>query len=264
MLGSDRKPVPPWGSWLRVFDSSVEDAEGRRWRSVRQAFWEGHLGFPPTHLASEQVELLTRVLVAIDHNWINANEHRHDLFGGAMLFWRFYQCWLSSIGLLEAGPRVEPLSATLSDEGRSVMAMLQATREPAWVDLPFNAVVDIVRGAGRGVAEEDRERALRAFERSVASRPQVFAREFLNGAHLVTLTILDLRARMPMLKVVWSQGFVEESVRDDFFAWLAMRVGRWEDWAEIAYRTGADALTRHLLGLLAAGLSTSQPTSSSS
>lgn len=254
MFGFDRKPVPPWGWRLRVVGGAVEDAQGRRWPGVRQAFWEGHLGFPHTHLVSEQLELLLRVLAAIDHQWVGAEECTHDLFGGDMLFWRFYQCWLSSVGLLQAGGGFGPFPGSLSDEGRSVLAMLQATREPAWVELPFDAVLGIVLDAGRTAADEDRERALRAFERSADGLPQVFAREFLSGSYLVTLTMPDLRARMPMLKVVWSQAFTDERVRDDFFAWLAVRVGRWEDWSGIAYRKGADALTRHLLGLLAVGL----------
>lgn len=72
---------------------------------------------------------------------------------------------------------------------------------------------------------------------------------------MVTLTGLDTYARMPMRKVVWSQAFADERVRDDFFAWIAVRVGRWEDWGAMAFRKGADALTSHLLGLFAAGLS---------
>ncbi len=59
---------------------------------------------------------------------------------------------------------------------------------------------------------------------------------------------------MPIRKVVWSQGFPDARVRDDFFAWLAERVDRWESWGRLAYSKSADALTRHLLGLLAARL----------
>lgn len=261
MFGSDRAKVLPWGWWLRAVGGAVEDAEGRRFASVRQAFWEGQLGFPSTHVVPEQLEMLTRVLAAIDHHWIGGEERKHDLFGGDMLFWRFYQCWLSSVGLLErqsrTGSRCDPLSAGLSDEGRSVLAMLQATREPAWVELPFDAVLDAVRAAGRDAADDERERALRAFERGVASHPYLFARETIGGSPVVTLTGIDTYARMPMRKVMWSRAFADERVRDDFFAWLAVRVGRWEDWGGIAYRKGADALTAHLLGLFAAGLSPS-------
>ncbi len=172
-----------------------------------------------------------------------------------MLFWRFYQCWLSSIGLVGSGPRADPLSAGLTDEGRSVLAMLQATREPEWVALPFADVLDAVRAAGRDGSDGERERALRAFEAGVARHTHLFARETLAGRHVVTLTIFDTTSRMPIRKVVWSQAFLDERTRDDFFAWTAVRVGRWEDWGRIAYSKGADGLTSHLLGLMAVGLS---------
>jgi hypothetical protein len=252
-----RDTALPWGWWLRVVGSSIEDSQGRRWNSVRQAFWEGELGFPPTHVVPEQLELLLRVLTAIDRHWVTADESKHDLFGGDMLFWRFYQCWLSSVGLLGPDPRVDPLSAALSDEGRSVLLMLQATREPAWIPLPFAAVIDAVRGADRTAADDQRERALRAFEQGVTRLPHLFARESVHTRQLVTLTGLDTVARMPMRKVVWSLSFPEARARDDFFAWLAERVDRWEDWGKIAYSKGADALTQHLLGLLATKLTAS-------
>ena len=243
--------VMPWGWWLRVRSGVIEDAQGRQWRSARQAFWEGHLGFPPTHVAPEQLELLLRVLSAIDRHWVGADEAKHDLFCGDMLFWRFYQCWLSSIGLLEVGPGADPLSAGLSDEGRSVLLMLQATRDPDWITLPFGAVLDAVRAAELTAADDERERALRAFERGVTRLPHLFAREDVHGRHLVTLTGLDTVSRMPMRRVVWSLSFPDARVRDDFFAWLAGRVHRWEDWGGLAYSKGADALTQHLLGLIA-------------
>ena len=248
--------VPPWGWWLRVNRGSIEDGEGRLWGSVRQAYWEGHLGFPSTHLVPEQLELLLRVLIGIDRHWFTPSEAKHDLFGGDMLFWRYYQCWLSSVGLLVAGPEIDPLSATLSDEGRSVLAMLQATRDPEWIPLPFASVLDIVRNADRSAADDERERALRIFERGVTRLPHLFARETVHQRHLVTLTGLDTVARMPIRKVVWSQSFPDAGVRDDFFAWLAERVDRWEDWGKLAYFKGADALTQHLLSLFAARLST--------
>lgn len=158
---SGGEAVLPWGWWLRVNGASIEDADGRQWRSVRQAFWEGQLGFPATHVVPEQLELLLRVLATMDWSWCGADETKHDLFGGDMLFWRFHQCWLSSIGLLAAGPGIDPLSAALSDDGRSVLAMLQATREPEWIPLLFADVLEAVRSADRADADDDRERALR-------------------------------------------------------------------------------------------------------
>ena len=82
----------PWGWWLRVRDGVLEDEDGRTWRSVRDAFWQGELNFPDVHFAPEQHELLLRALSALDSPCSDANESRHDLFSGDMLFWRFYQC----------------------------------------------------------------------------------------------------------------------------------------------------------------------------
>ena len=255
MAGSDRAGgVLPWGWWLRVNRGVIEDADGRQWRTVREAFWEGHLGLPATHVVPEQMELLLRVLAAIERYWVGAAEAKHDLFCGNMLFWRFYQCWLSSVGLLEVEPRGNPLTAGLSELGRSVLLMLQATREPEWIQLPFGRVLDAVRGAERTAADDERERALRAFERGITRLPRLFARESLHGRYVVTLTGLDTNPRMPIRKVVWSLSFPDAGIRDDFFAWLAERVHRWEDWGELAYTKGADALTQHLLGLLAVRL----------
>ncbi len=136
----------------------------------------------------EQLELLLRVLAAYDRDWGYSDETSRDLFGGDALFWRYHRCWLSSVRLLAAGPQVNPLSAGLSDEGRSVLAMLRATREPEWTQLPFAAVLDAVRNADRTAADDDRERPLRAFERDVVNLPFVFAREAVHTSHLVTLT----------------------------------------------------------------------------
>ena len=93
----------PWGWWLRADASGFKDDEGRSWRSVRDAYWQGQLGFPSIHVSGEQLDLLTRVLTSIDRRWLGETENRHDLFGGDMFFWRFYMCWIASIGLVDLG-----------------------------------------------------------------------------------------------------------------------------------------------------------------
>lgn len=240
----------PWGWWLRVNGQVLEDAEGRKWRSVRDAFWQGLLGFPDIHVVPEQHELMLRVLTAVYSRGARGSENNNDLFEQNMMFWRFYMCWLSSIGLLEAEGPPSPLSDPLSDLGRSVMLMLQATREPDWVDLPIRSVIDAVRTADHGPLDVGREKALVAFESEVARRPYVFARERLHHSHLVTLTGIGAGARMPVLRVMWSQAFADETARDDFFAWLAERVDRWDEWAVLAYSNGAKALTQRFLSLM--------------
>lgn len=249
----------PWGWWLRASGSVLEDDDGGTWRSVRDAFWQGHLGFPEAYFAAEQHELLLRVLTAVDARWGTVVERKHDLFAGDMMSSRFYQCWLVSIGLLTPsvsfGNLPDPLQGSLTDLGRSVMLMLQATREPAWEDLPMIDVVDAVAEKQRGQAGEAREKELNAFEREVGHRRYVFARERVRRSHLITLTGMStgIGARMPVRRVMWSQSFTEACARDDLFAWLAMRVDRWEDWGALAYDKGADALTEHLFTLFIVG-----------
>ncbi len=243
----------PWGWWLRVVDGRLQDPEGNKWSSVRDAFWRGRLGFPETHIALEQHELLLRVLMSIDRPFGDGVERNHDLFGGDMAAWRFYMCWLHSVGLTSPTTGQWSFNGPLSPEGRSVLAMLQATRDPGHAVLSFSAVLEAVRAAGRTAADFDREQSLRLFERGVVRLQFLFAREMLAGRPVVTLTGLG-DGRMPLRRVIWSLSFPVEDVRDNFFAWLAQRVDRWEDWGGMAYRKGADALTTHLLGLFAARL----------
>lgn len=243
----------PWSWWLRVVDDELQDPDGNTWSSVREAFWRGRLGFPDTHVAHEQHELLLRVLMSIERPYGDGVERNHDLFNGDMAAWRFYMCWLHSVGLTVPTQERWGFDGPLSPEGCSVLAMLQATREPGHAVLSFTAVLESVRRAGRTVADDGREQVLRSFERGVARLHFLFAREDLAGRPVVTLTGFG-DGRMPLRRVIWSQSFADTDVRDNFFGWLAQRVDRWEDWGAMAFHKGTDALTTHLLGLLAARL----------
>lgn len=249
----------PWGWWLRAHGGVLEDEEGRSWRSVREAFWRGRLDFPDIHVAAEQHELLLRVLTAIDGRWVGGTERKDDLFEGSMIAWRFYQCWLASIGLLEMSGdspwSPNPLEAPLSADGRSVMLMLQATRDPEWEQLPMSDIIAAVAASARGPVDDTRELALKAFERGIGLRRYVFARERIARSYMVTLTGIDagIGVRMPVRRVTWSQAFADARPRDDLFVWLAQRVDRWDDWGTIAYRRSADALTEHLFALFVGG-----------
>ncbi len=247
----------PWGWWLRSRSGVLEDEDGRTWRSVRDAFWQGELGFGDIQFAREQHELLLRALSALDRPCA-AREHQHDLFGGDMMFWRFYQCWLGSIGMIETvdtwGKPVNFFRGRLSPEGRSVLMMLRATREPEWEALPMASVMDAVAQSMGSAADGAREAALQAFERGIGFRRHIFARERVGRSHLVTLTGMSggLGARMPVRRVSWSISFEDAATRDDLFAWFAMRVDRWEDWGEMAHRQGANAFGQHILSLVVA------------
>lgn len=245
----------PWGWWLRACDDYLEDEQGRHWRSVREAFWQGELGFCDVYVAPEQHELMLRALSSRDVRWIETTEREYELFGGDMMFSRFYSCWLQSIGMLAttngSGVAVGPLEAGLSAEGRSVLLMLRATRDPTWEELPQAAVVAAVAASVRGAAGYDREESLRMFENTVGFRRQVFARERIGRSYLITLTglVTGVFARMPTRRVTWSLAFDDDVIRDDLFAWIATRIEHWDRWGEMAYDKGADAFTQHLLGM---------------
>jgi hypothetical protein len=211
------------------------------------------------HYADEQQELLLRVLASIDERGLRGGSPSIDLFGGDAMMWRFYLCWLSSIGMLDMAndsrpvPLNTPLDAGLSDDGRSVLLMLQLTRRPEWEPLPMREVVEAIARDRETNDDRHAEEALRAFERVVGRRRWTFARENLPGSFLATLIGLDTSARMPTLGVMWSLSFHEARHRDELFAWIAMHVDRWEDWGERAYRPGAHALTKHLMSMKIAG-----------
>jgi len=247
-FGDDEGDLP-WGWWLRSNGGMLEDQEGRRWPTVRKAFWVGQLGFPDEHVAREQLELLLRVLVTLDRRYRDGRETIHDIFAGDMIFWRFYMGWLRSLGLLALDTGA--LDGPLSNRGRSVLRMLQATRDPDWAPLPFAAIAASVARGEETTADAAREKALAEFERQARNLPYVFAREAVHSTFVVTLTGVGTGAKMPVRRVMWSQSFPDRRARDDFFAWLADRVERWEDWGKLAYWKGASDLTQHLFALVA-------------
>ncbi|NLS27274.1 hypothetical protein S2M10_22690 [Sphingomonas sp. S2M10] len=250
--GKHRPGELPWGWWLRINGDQLEDEQGRRWRSVRDAFWHSEIGFGDMPLQSHLLELMLRVLVSADTQRQGPKEKLYELFGSDRSFWYFYMCWLLSIGLLtRENPMGVPfgiLDARISPEGRSVLLMLIATRDPEWEHLTMAEVVDTVMCRSSNAA--DREAALRAFERSLGVRRHVFARETIGRSHVITLTGLQAGhpARMPTRRVTWSLSFDSRAIRDDLFAWIATRVEHWDYWGDLAYRKGAEALTQHLLG----------------
>lgn len=237
----------PWGWWLRVNGPHLEDEDGRKWRSVRDAFWRSELGFPDTHALREQLEFLLRVLLSCDMADRSESERQFDLFHGNMIFSTFYLCWLDTIGLLQRGSTDD-----LSPEGRSVLMMLMATRDPEWEDLPIADVMAAVVAASLDPSDRDQEQALQDFERAVGLRLHVFARETVGRSHIITLTSLATGspARMPVRRVTWSLAFDDQIVRDNLFSWIAARVDQWDVWGRMTYRRGGDAFTQHLLGLV--------------
>lgn len=250
-----RRHAPlPWGHWLRrMANGAFEDRDGRQYRSVRDAYWVGRLGFPDeggepfwTHHSWDRGDLLLQVLEARAARALFRLEETHDVFKGDPVFAAFYSSWLLSVGLVASGPleRGRQLAHDLTAEGGAVLAMLIATREPPGVEMP-PAGGDTT---GRG-ARADGWRA--TFERRSSLLRHRFAREDVGRLHLITLTSASTASRMPTLRIVWSQAFTSEVVRDRVFGWLADRVDRWDAWGDIAYGRGGAALNQHLLAAFA-------------
>ncbi len=244
----------PWGWWLRVNGNHFEDAEGSRWKSVRDAFWQSELGFCDISTVPAQLEFLLRVLLSVEMAERGKSERRYDLFRGDPLFWTFYMCWLGTAGLMEETSRHSVSEVRLSPEGRSALMMLMATRDPEWEDLPVADVIAAVVASSRAPSDLVREGALQEFELSVGVRRHVFTREMVGRLHAITLTSMATGrpARMPTRRVTWSLVFDDVVVRDDLFAWIAARVDNWDHWGSIAYSQGAGSLTQCLLALVVA------------
>lgn len=243
----------PWGWWMRANGRMIEDGEGLLWPSVLDAFWHGRLEMPKAAYTAEQRELLLRVLAAADRRHLLPREADHDLFHGNVVFQRHYMSWLVSVGLTAFDLGAGPLSADLTAFGRSALDLLRVTREPEWIDLPFTAVT--AQGFRDDRDDGRREATLRAFEREVVLRRYVFAREAMPRGLAVTLTGMVEEGKVPLRRVIWSQRYPDAQGRDDFFAWLAERVDRWDDWGELALWRGAAALTQHLFVMLSAPVS---------
>lgn len=137
-----RNPRLPWGYWMVIDaygdpDLPLVDEDGTRWESLRSALWCGRLGMGGGvfRYAEEQQEFLLSVLVAIDRTVDSDSEAAKDLFDGDWNKAAHYGMWLEGHGLIEEGIRLS--NATLTPEGRAIMAMLMATRDPALMAKPI-------------------------------------------------------------------------------------------------------------------------------
>ncbi len=182
---SGRNQPLPWGHWLTQIGY-------RAWRTARaeagaasgRRFWVGRLGFPSIHFVPEQQELLLRVLSTIERGTDQRSEGRHELFSGDMLFWRFYICWIVSIGLADVDGRGNPLKSASDRGGAAGAPYALGDRRPRMGGVAYVRVVDAVRRAHHGGPEELREAMLQSFERESAARPTGFARKTVGRSHM--------------------------------------------------------------------------------
>jgi hypothetical protein len=226
------------------------DENGREWRSVREAFFHGKLGFEAMIPHFREVELermLVYLLGASGPFGASGLQSRvGDLFQDSA-FGSFYRHWLGAHGLMKKDPRMHVQDAWITPEGRSVAKMLLATRPPGLAGL--HPGVETVLFA-QGAAEEIDRTSFERGDEDVAHMQYAFVRERIGRQPSISLVHRDVSLRMPLVRTIWTQTFAEEESRDAYHGWMSGRLERWNAWGEIAYRGGAGALTRHLLSLL--------------
>ncbi len=202
---------------------------------------------PATGYADEQQEFLLAVLVAIDRTVDSASEAAKDLFGGNWDKAAHYGMWLEGHGLIKEANWLG--NARMTPEGRAIMAMLMATRDPALIAKPIG-LGSLATYAGMR-PEPDREAMEAAIAKAEASLPPMpiaFARHTVARMPAVVL-IGPARSRIAINETIWALQFDGEHERDLFYRWLLIRADRWEDWMQIVQQQGAQALTRRFLTL---------------
>ena len=264
---SGRDPSLPWGYWLREVDRPIRgliDEGGRRWDSVRRAFWSGRLSMPmaPEHSGPtfrqpygndremiQQMELMIAVLHVLTRSVSHQRtELANDVLDCSGIIGGHYMAWLSGHDLT----RPDSDGLRLTDEGHAALLMLKATRPEELIDVePGGAAMQLAGGpsmASIGNPAVDVAGVRFVFEiGDIARRP--------------VITLLDresARGRMPTRKTIWSCAFRTPLERDRMFAWMCARSDRWQAWGEVA-ANGADGLTQHLLATYIASVDWTQP-----
>ena len=153
--------------------------------------------------------------------------------------------WLVGHRLIEGD-----LTGSLTPEGQAVLVMLASTRAAGSAPLPIGLpTLAPRRGLDRGETRAERAKVLAANEVFAAKLPDRFCCEDIAGKPGIKLVVLPEGANIPMARVLWAMSFVDDHARDRFYFWLVHRLDRWLDWAKIARRHGAQALSEHLLQL---------------
>ncbi|KQN26012.1 hypothetical protein ASE86_07530 [Sphingomonas sp. Leaf33] len=245
-----RNPALPWGFWLHTdgvgSGRPLVDEEGRRWNTVREAFWVGRLGMPESLTMEENLERLMAHLAAISRRVVAVAESAHDLFGGEWDFERFYKVWVYSQGLTGGEP---PFGTGISAEGHAALVMLASTRPSQVKAIPVGreSVATLAPSSG---SDDEVAAWLDRVEAMSATLPYRFERRQVWDKPAVALVGDGLGGVVPLRRTLWMQSFSDNASRDRFHVWLAHRLDRWEAWGGMAYRRGAPVLTQHLFATL--------------
>lgn len=258
-MSYDRDPDLPWGYWLRAVPGTSNvtliDEDGREWSSVRAAFWHGRCGFAQRgnhdrgdHDRDAHLEPLLSLLNADVQDGARSRSIDIDLFDEETHYFTLVREWLRTSGLIDERPGGGWVPTT---EGRAAARMLIATRSPA---LPAIHPRVETTHAQRRFEEDEIDRL--DFQRREAGRNMTFAftRETVVHRPAVSLLFRDTDAPLPLIRTLWVQTFRDEVSRDAFYAWLDRHIDRWHAWGARANKSGAYALTHHMMAIIAAEL----------
>ncbi|PLK22439.1 hypothetical protein C0V72_14875 [Porphyrobacter sp. TH134] len=242
-----REPTLPWGYWLQHEPdySTVRDEGGRKWPSLHHYFYVHRMRM---HVVSpykleQTMRRLLAVLCAIERRCAGIEELAIDVFAGDRDATRHFLLQCETERLTDRG--------MLTVEGRAVLHMLELTQSPRAPVIPVG-VADIPRAHPDDPATdaEERERVFAAQEAFAREHLRFrFIREEIVKSPGIKLVGLALGGPMPFTRVIWSMQFANEAARDRMFAWLTLRLHRWDHWAELVLRGGAMQLTELLLQL---------------
>lgn len=251
------KDVPVWGGHL-VIDHHYSgmpfgDAEGNRFSTLREAFWRGRLNMPGygTSVAEEILETMQAALAAKAFHNVPGKNEATDIYDGSSRFFRFVTHWIQAEGLsLVSEKDGSPFDGEISEDGKSVLLMLDATRPADRALLRAGRTSIAALAAAVEAATVDRDR-IETLETISAGWPSRFVRVEIGGKPAISLRCRPNQLKVPINRTVWSLSFMEEHSRDVMFEWICDHVDRWDDWAEKAYRSGGAELTRRMLVMMA-------------
>jgi hypothetical protein len=245
-----RNPALPWGYWLHAagapYGPPLVDEQGRRWDTVRDAFWVGRLGMPASLTMEENLERLMAHLAATSRRVVHVDESAHDLFGGEQDSDRFYRMWVYAQGLAGGQP---PFGTGVSAEGHAALVMLASTRPSQVRAMPVGADAIATLAPSKG-SDAETEAWLDRLEVLAAKLPFRFERRELWLKPTVALVGDGLGEVVPLRRTLWMQSFTDIRSRDRFHVWLAQRLDRWEAWGRMAFERGAPVLTQHFLAMV--------------
>lgn len=244
-----RNPNLPWGYWCIATEGQhgITDETGQHWNSLREYLWCDRLGMVrgSAREFDQQCELLLAVLAAIARRVVHVEERVVEFFGGSWEVTRHYACWLEAQGLVETG-----FSGGITPEGHAILVMLASTRGAGAAPIPIGLpVIAPQRGYDWGATRDERERVIAANMTFTRGLPNRFERTELGDEFGIRLMGLPEGPNVPLARVLWALSFEDGHARDRFFVWAINRLDRWQAWADIARRNGAQALSEHFLAL---------------